>query len=450
MAIPVDSSSRVPQDPPSHFEGGNHVEVMEIAVVGGGLSGLVAARRLAVAGHDVTLYEKRPTVGGRVRSHHQDGYIFDRGFQVLFTAYPAVRRELDVEALNLRRFRPGAVLCRPGNRSTIADPLRDPRGGLQTLISRDLSLGDKLRVLALRLQLSGRTLDEINTAPDESIESYLRGRGFSDRFIQNFAKPFYGGITLDKDLSTSKRVFEFTFKMLAEGDIALPAKGMGAIPRQLHEKATNAGADIQTETEVTAVEESSGGARIVIFDEPRTVDTAVIATDPVTSQTLTGVGDIPTVSRGCTTSYYRLPGASLDTSRRILLNANADNGPNEVVPISEVVPEYTPAGETVVSATYLGIPDLDTAELTSQTRVALASWFPDRNLEGLEHLHTDRIQFAQFAQPPGVHETLPDVRAPSGPIYLAGDITRGSSINGALRSGRDVAVAVDADGRSQR
>ena len=41
---------------------------MRTAVVGGGLAGLAAALELVDAGHEVTLYEARPTVGGAVQT----------------------------------------------------------------------------------------------------------------------------------------------------------------------------------------------------------------------------------------------------------------------------------------------------------------------------------------------------------------------------------------------
>lgn len=418
---------------------------MDVGVVGGGLAGLVTAKRLAAAEHDVTVFEARESVGGRVWSVQRDGYTFDRGFQALFTAYPAARRELVYERLDLRRFRPGAIVCRPDHRAIVADPFRDPRAAVETALTRDLTFGDKLRVLRLRLQLRNKSVEAIFEADDDSIEQYLETVGFSERFRRNFARPFYGGITLDPTLQTSKRVFEFTFKMLASGAIAVPAAGMGAIPGQLADQVHTAGGQIETGSEVQDVTGDRDGATVSVDGESHAVDAVVVATDPATARDLTDVESIPTETKGCVTQYYRLTGSDLGTGKRLLLNAVDDAGPNEIVPVTEVAPEYAPAEETVISATYLGVPDVDDEVLTERTRETLATWYPERSIDRLECLHTDRIRHAQFAQPPGIHETLPDPRAPEGAVYLAGDYTRDSSINGALASGRDAAIAVDAD-----
>jgi hypothetical protein len=85
------------------------------------------------------------------------------------------------------------------------------------------------------------------------------------------------------------------------------------------------------------------------------------------------------------------------------------------------------------------------SELVDETREALESWYPEREFGGLDPLATDRIEFAQFDQPPGIHDTLPDARAADGRVYLAGDYTRWSAIQGALESGRLAARAVDED-----
>lgn len=417
---------------------------MDVAVVGGGLAGLVAARRIAEAGHDVTLFESRDQIGGRVQSTSEGAYTFDRGFQVLFTAYPAARRELAYDELDLRRFKPGAVICRPGQRAIVSDPLRDPWAAVETALTRELTIGDKVRILALRRRLSRTSITEIFDAPDESITEYLERIGFSTRFRENFAAPFYGGITLDRSLSTSKRVFEFTFKMLAAGAIAVPKEGMQAIPSQLATRARSVGVTIETGVTVSRVTKHDDGVTLGQESESIKCGAVVVATDPSTARSLTDCESIPTAMKGCVTQYYRLPGSDLDTGRRLLLNAVAAEGPNHVVPVTEVAPEHAPDDETIISATFLGNPT-DDDELTRQTRKTLASWYPERSVEGLELVHTERVNAAQFEQPPGVHETLPDPRAPDGDVYLAGDYTRDCSINGALASGRDAALAVRAD-----
>jgi phytoene dehydrogenase-like protein len=418
---------------------------MHVGVVGAGLAGLVGARRLAERGHEVTVYETEGSVGGRVSSLRRDGYVFDRGFQVLFTAYPAAKRELSYPDLDLRRFRPGAVICRPGHRAVISDPLRDPRAAVETALTTDLRLGDKLRILRLRRRLRQKQVSDIFDGPDETIASYLEGFGFSERFVQNFAAPFYGGITLDRSLQTSKRVFEFTFKMLTEGDIAVPARGMGAIPEQLAGSAREAGVDIATDRTVTDVVGEEDAARIHTEADRVDVDAAIVATDPPTAASLTGLDIDAEEMVGCTTQYYRLPGSDLGTGRRLLLNSADTPGPNQIVPVTGVAPEHAPDETTVLSATFLSETDAPAATLAERTHATLEAWYPERSVEGLEPVETTRVPAAQFRQPPGIHDHLPDPRSPAGMVYLAGDYTRSCSINGALESGRDAAVAVAAD-----
>ncbi|MFC7071171.1 FAD-dependent oxidoreductase [Halobaculum lipolyticum] len=427
-------------------------ESPNVVVAGAGLAGLVAARRLAAAGAEVTVYERRPEVGGRVRTRHEDGFTLDRGFQVLFTGYPAVRRELDVAALDLRGFRPGAVICSTaeGTRSVLSDPLRDPRALVESVFNREVTTTDKLRTLALRQDLAGRDEEWFFSGSDTSIREYLREWGFSERYVENFVAPFYGGITLDRSLATSKRVFAYTFRALSEGRIGVPSAGMGAIPEQLRESAEAEGATVLTGEGVEAVDpagDASGGVTVETTDRAVEADAAVVATDPKTARDLTDVDAVPTEGVPSTTQYYRLPATTpVETGKKILLNSD-EPSPNVVVPLTDVAPEYAPDGEQLLCATFLGDDARfrDADDLAADTREALAAWFPERSFGGLEPVHTDRIEFAQFAQPPGVHESLPDARDPEGAVYLAGDYTEWSSIQGAMESGKTAAEAVLAD-----
>ncbi|RBI61327.1 phytoene dehydrogenase [halophilic archaeon] len=426
---------------------------MTVAVVGAGVAGLVAARRLADLGVDVAVFEREEAVGGRVRSTREDGFVFDRGFQVLFTAYPAAQRELDYDALDLRYFKPGAVVARENHRAVLADPLRDPTALLESAANRDVTVGDKLRTLRLRRELADKPNGDIFAGEDASIAEYLDDRGFSAKFVQNFAAPFYGGITLDRTLSTSKKVFEFTFKMLTRGRIAVPADGMAAIPGQLADAARDAGAELHLGETVTAV---AGGddPGLSLGGETLSADAVVVATDPKSARDLTDVFAIPTGERGCVTQYFAVD-EPLGAGKRILLNAGdrrdgpdgeASTAPNEVVPLSTVAPEYAPDDRELLSATFLGAPDETDADLAESVRGTLAAWYPERRFGDLELLHTARMPFAQFAQPPNIFDALPDNRAPDEEgVYLAGDYTEASSLNAAMESGRKAARAVYED-----
>lgn len=429
----------------------------DVTVVGGGLAGLVAASRLAEAGADVTLYERRPAVGGRVRTETVDGFTLDRGFQVLFTSYPAVADELDVDALDVRPFAPGATICRPGSRSTLSDPLRDPRGAIPSLLNDEVSFSDKLRTLALRYDLSKRDEGDFFGGRDDSIREYLDDWGFADDYVTNFVEPFYGGITLDRSLSTSKHVFEYTFRAMSRGAIGVPAAGMAAIPEALAARAREAGVTIETGADVESVRTAgqgripfrtgradAEGATVELADgSTRETDAVVVAATPPEARRLTGVESIPTEGVPNVTGWYALPaGESFETGGRILLNA-ANDSPNAVVPMSEVAPEYAPDDRALLAATFLGAEALDRPAdaLREDVRNALEAWYPDRDFGGLETLDVHRVRFAQFAQPPGVHADLPDPDDPEGPVVLAGDYTEWSSIQGALASGRTAADA---------
>ena len=86
-------------------------EAPDVVVVGAGMAGLRCALELRARGLEPLVLEAADAVGGRVRTDEIDGFLIDRGFQVLLTAYPEARAIFDYPALDLRPFFPGA-LCR--------------------------------------------------------------------------------------------------------------------------------------------------------------------------------------------------------------------------------------------------------------------------------------------------------------------------------------------------
>ena len=178
----------------------------EVVVVGAGLAGLSAARRLHEAGRTVVVLESSDGVGGRVRTDVVDGYRLDRGFQVVLTAYPELHAQFDLEALDIRCFDPGAMVWDGRRLSTVGDPLRRPRTLLPTVTSPVGSVGDKLRVMRQRLRLGRSSATDLLRGEDVETIAALRDEGFSDRMIERFFRPLVGGIQLDPSLRTSRRM----------------------------------------------------------------------------------------------------------------------------------------------------------------------------------------------------------------------------------------------------
>jgi phytoene dehydrogenase-like protein len=205
----------------------------DVLVVGAGVSGLVAAVELKRRGYSVLVLEASDAVGGRVRTDSVDGFLLDRGFQVLLTAYPEARRVLDFAALELKEFEPGAIIRHNGKFHRVADPIRRMRKLLRSAFAPIGTPADKMLVAELRGELLAMEIDQILSEPEESTLVNLREYGFSEKIIERFFRPFLGGIFLDPELATSARMFHFAYRMFAQGMAAISNGGMQAIPRQL-------------------------------------------------------------------------------------------------------------------------------------------------------------------------------------------------------------------------
>ena len=98
-----------------------------IVILGAGLSGLACAVTLQRHGRKVLLLEASATVGGRVQTDTADGFLLDRGFQVYLDAYPEAGEMLDLAALDLRAFEPGALVFNGSKLCRVMDVFRRPK-----------------------------------------------------------------------------------------------------------------------------------------------------------------------------------------------------------------------------------------------------------------------------------------------------------------------------------
>ncbi len=414
-----------------------------IIIVGAGLAGLTCAKQLTEAGQKVLVLESADQVGGRVRTdYHEDGYRLDRGFQVLFTSYAAAQRHFYYDTLKIRKFDPGAILIKNGKRYEITDPLREPAHAFTSLWNPLIPLTDKARVLRLRAQLLKASTGAIFAGQlqpgehDETTEAYLRRMGFSEKFLDNFVRPFYGGIFLDRSLQTSARMFQFTFKMLATGDTIIPAEGIQRIPEQL--ATALPGGSIRFHARVSDLLVDNGhirGVRLVNGESITAEQVVVATTSPEATRLIAHLEKPLPIAPVSAVCVYFAGDERLYPQRKILLNTDPQAYVNNAVLLTNIAPTYAPPRKHLLSATVLGNPPEDDETIAERCRAEIARWFPERDLQRWQLLAVYRMPFAQFAQPAGIFDDLPTNQTQTTGLYLAGEYTKSSSIQGAMHSG---------------
>ncbi|HEX9952523.1 MAG TPA: NAD(P)/FAD-dependent oxidoreductase [Rubricoccaceae bacterium] len=407
----------------------------DVAIVGAGLAGLACARQLAQSGISCTVFEASDGVGGRVRTDVVDGFRIDRGFQVFLMAYPEARAVLDYDALDLRAFEPGALVRLNGRWERVGDPFRDVKSLLPTLVSRVGTLGDKVRVLGLREAVRRGTTQSLWARPETTTLAALRERyGFSARMTDRFFRPFLGGVLLDGDLGASSRAFEFYFRMFSEGDAAVPAQGIGAIPDQLADRLP--AGSIQLNAPVAYVEADGSGLRLA-SGETVACRVVVVATDAAAVPGLVPGTPVP-AWKGTVQIAYAAPRAP-KAGAVLMLDGDAAGPVNNAQTMSNVAAELAPRGQALVTASVLGTPAEDDVALDAAARVQMRAWFgPDVDVWRTLAVH--RI--------PHALPDLPSLDPPERPLhvrdglFLTGDWLRNGSIDGALVAGRHAAEAV--------
>ena len=403
----------------------------EVIIVGAGLAGLTCARRLQQAGRTCVVLEAAEAVGGRVRTDMVEGFQLDRGFQVLLTAYPEARRWLDYAALDLRAFNPGARVQTAAGLYRVADPFRQPEHLWATLRAPVGSLFDKLRIATLRSRARRGSLAAVFKRPETTTLAALQAHGFGADMIERFLRPWLGGIFLERELTTSSRMMEFVFRMLAEGDAAVPARGMQAIPEQL--AAGLAAGTVRLNTPVSAV--MPDGVRLGSGEHLR-AEHVVIATDGAGAAAL-----LPEVTppdwRSTVTVYFQAPQSPVDEAT-LLLNGQAGGRVNHVAVMSDVAAEYAPADTALLAVSLLGPAEEHDETLVAQVQAELTAWW-GKQVREWRVLKTVRVRHALPVRLPLVNEPARPVRPG---VWVCGDHRDTASIQGAMQSGRAIADVI--------
>jgi phytoene dehydrogenase-like protein len=402
-----------------------------VAVVGAGLAGLSCARVLTNAGVRVQLFEANHSVGGRARTDRVDGFLLDHGFHAFFTASPEARLALDFASLGLKAFARGAQVWMGKRFHRIPDPFRAPFRSLPALFNPVGSAGDKLKLLKLWRRVRSRPVEALFEAEETTAFERLRSLGFSDVMIDAFFRPLFGGLFLERELRTSSRMLEFYFRLLFEGDVALPSGGIATVAKQL--AAQLPAGTLRLGTRVRRVERDA----VVLEDGQRVpVRASVIATESFDAARL-HEGVLPIAAMPVTCLYFATPKVPF-AGPHLLLNGEPTGPVNHIAVTTEVAPGYAPSGMSLVSATVLGVYP-DDVPLLSTVRFQLASWFGDE-VDAWRHLRTYVIERALPDQRPPVPRSQPSRLEPG--IFVCGDHVTYGSLDGALASGRRAAAEV--------
>jgi phytoene dehydrogenase-like protein len=374
----------------------------DVLIVGAGLAGLSAAIHCQSAGVDVKVIESSDRAGGRVASDVIDGFICDRGFQLINAKYPALQ-ELDViKELDFIQAPRVIEVCLGEKRHAIGDPRQAP----WTALNKETgTISEKIALLRF---ITGRV------KAGQSIAEALRGTGSCyDRVL----RPFLQGVFLTDPENVDSVYAHSIIKSFVNGQPGVPRNGVGELPKALAKRAE----DIVYNTQVESIDQGSVHTNNGTF----TADKILIATDATTATQLLGLNEVPRMA-GCITWYHA---ASQNPSGCGYLVVDGQRrGPiiNTLV-ISDISKNYAPTGQHLISTTT----DLNVTE--SDVRRHLATMW-GTSTHGWQFIAKYEIPAALPIHTVG--RALSQAMKINDHHFVAGDHRSVPSQQGALFSGR--------------
>ena len=402
----------------------------KIHVIGAGISGLIAAQVLENYGYSPTIIEASSAVGGRVKSDIVRGHMLDHGFQVLLTSYPAAKKYLDYDALDLQEFLPGATIFKNGKAQTIGDPLRNISLLFPTLRSSIGTFSDKLKILKLNTLLKKKKITAIFKTEEKTTLQYLKDFGFSDQIIIDFFTPFFSGIFLEPNLDTSSRMFEFVYKMFGEGLAVLPKSGIQAIPNQLKNNLR------QTKILLnSAVKEVKNN--IIILQDGSKIEShfTIVATEA--SHLISNLKNQETQWKSCDTLYFECEKRNINNALIGLISDENALINNIFYPTS--IATNSIGVKELLSVTIVKKHDLNEDELINKTKKELKQFC---GISDITFLKRYQIKKALPQLSNLQYELSSTETQLNSSIFIAGDQLLNASLNAAMISGERAALGV--------
>ena len=242
---------------------------MKAVVIGGGLAGISAATALATAGHEVTLLEAKPRLGGATMSFNRDGLVVDTGQHIFLrccTAYRGLIDRLGMSAHAPLQPRFDVTVVAPGKRAVMKRRrIPAPLHMLPALLGYPfLNTPERLR-LALAA-LAFKRLNETDQKTDEiRLGDWLEAHGQDER-TRRVLWDLFSVSSLNvpgDDASLALAAVVVKTGLLGDADaadIGVPTLPLG----ELHGTAAarllgKLGATVRLQTKVAGIEATGGG-----------------------------------------------------------------------------------------------------------------------------------------------------------------------------------------------
>jgi protoporphyrinogen oxidase len=298
----------------------------DVLVVGAGLAGLSAAIKLQEAGRNVWVIESSDRPGGRVTSDIIDGFICDRGFQLINSKYPALQALNVIQEIDFIKA-PRVIEVALGNqRRALGDPQVAPWTAL------DKATGTIPEKLSLLRFLAASPKD------NQSVEDVLSSSG---SVYVRALRPFLQGVFLTDPKNVDARYGQSIVKSFVTGSPGIPRKGVAELSKALAARVDSISYGVQADSiEGKVVRTSAGDFKAT---------TIIVATDATTATQLLGLNEVARMA-GCITWYHAVATNPSGSGRLVVDGQNRGPIINSIV-ISDISSDYAPVGQHLVSTT---------------------------------------------------------------------------------------------------
>ena len=399
---------------------------MKIAVVGGGISGIISSIGLVERGHDVHLFEKTECLGGRIKSKHKEGITFDIGFHVLHTGYSTVAKWIDVDTISHYKMHPSSSLISPssGKKKIIGDVFSAP----STLLGSATSMSpfNALRLLKWRMS-NTKSQDVKNLDSRKKIDYGFSEKGFSANFQKQFLEPLFAGITLSEERLEAIEFADFIWGVMSKAPIILPKEGMRSIIDQLQKKMGNVNIHLNSTIENLSKNSVTLNGKVEEFDR------VILATSQNITYKFLNL-DLEGEKRQTRTYVYKTKSNPI-RKLQIMLNSEYDRTTSPILHVHSPT-AVNQTKDHLVIATMIGHACQN--ENWELTDTEMKKWFPN-DFASFERFDSTYIE---HALPNSVLEGNARIPHEVDGILIAGDHTRHPSLHGAILSAEKVIQSV--------